>query len=75
MAGNSCHSCETSARAENWLSCTASAALQALDKGRKDLEKVRKVREPLVKRLAEEPGFMEALAAEVAQLKAQVAAS
>jgi len=48
---------------------------KALDKGRKDLEKVRKVREPLVKRLAEEPGFMEALSAEIAQLKAQVAAS
>jgi hypothetical protein len=49
--------------------------LQALDKGRKDLEKVRKVREPLVKRLAEEPGFMEALAGEIAQLKEQISAA
>jgi len=47
---------------------------QARDKARKDFEKARKVREPLAKKLAEDPGFMDKLAHEVEELSAQVAA-
>ncbi|KAF8056247.1 CARS1 [Scenedesmus sp. PABB004] len=47
---------------------------KAREKGRKDLEKVRKVREPLAKRLAEDPNALAALEAEVADLTAQLAA-
>jgi cysteinyl-tRNA synthetase len=47
---------------------------QAIDKARKDLEKARKVREPLTKKLAEDPQALTALAAEVKQLQQQLAA-
>jgi septal ring factor EnvC (AmiA/AmiB activator) len=52
----------------------AANALQAKDKARKDLEKARKVREPLTKKLAEDPNALAALEAEVAELTAQIAA-
>jgi septal ring factor EnvC (AmiA/AmiB activator) len=52
----------------------AANALQAKDKARKDLEKARKVREPLTKKLAEDPNALAALEAEVAHLTAQIAA-
>lgn len=48
--------------------------LQALDKARKDMEKARKVRDPLTKKLAEDPQALQAMAAEVEQLKQQLAA-
>jgi len=48
--------------------------LQALDKARKDLEKARKVREPLTKKLADDPHALQAMAAEVEQLQQQLAA-
>lgn len=48
--------------------------LQALDKARKDLDKARKVREPLTKKLAEDPQALDSLAAEVAELQQQLAA-
>lgn len=48
--------------------------LQSLDKARKDLEKARKVREPLTKKLAEDPQALDSLAAEVAELQQQLAA-
>jgi cysteinyl-tRNA synthetase len=48
--------------------------LQALDKARKDLEKARKVREPLNKKLAEDPQALHTLAAEVEGLRQQLAA-
>ncbi|WIA42642.1 hypothetical protein OEZ86_008612 [Tetradesmus obliquus] len=47
---------------------------KAKDKARKDLEKARKVREPLTKKLAEDPNALAALEAEVAELTAQIAA-
>ena len=47
---------------------------QALDKARKDMEKARKVREPLRKALAEDPATLTSLAAEVEQLQQQLAA-
>lgn len=53
------------------------AALEgkALDKARKEMEKARKVRAPLEKRLAEEgAGFFDALRAEAEALEAQLAA-
>lgn len=55
----------------------AGAALEgkALDKGRKEVERLRRVRAPLDKRVAEEgPGFLEALRAEAEGLEAQLAA-
>ncbi|GAB4823051.1 hypothetical protein N2152v2_010097 [Parachlorella kessleri] len=53
------------------------AALEgkALDKARKDMEKQRKVRAPLEKKLQENPGFLESLAAEVEALAAELAAA
>jgi cysteinyl-tRNA synthetase len=48
--------------------------LQAVDKARKDLEKASKVREPLTKKLAEDPQALTALAAEVEQLQQHLAA-
>uniref|UniRef100_A0A383W906 cysteine--tRNA ligase n=1 Tax=Tetradesmus obliquus TaxID=3088 RepID=A0A383W906_TETOB len=47
---------------------------KAKDKARKDLEKARKVREPLTKKLAEDPNALAAMEAEVAELTAQIAA-
>jgi len=47
---------------------------KARDKARKDFEKAKKVREPLAKKLAEDPQFLETLGREVAELTAQVAA-
>lgn len=54
--------------------CANLCVLQAVDKARKDLEKARKVREPLTKKLAEDPQALTALAAEVEQLQQQLAA-
>jgi cysteinyl-tRNA synthetase len=51
-----------------------SVCAQALDKARKDLEKARKVREPLNKKLAEDPQALHTLAAEVEGLRQQLAA-
>lgn len=48
--------------------------MQAVDKARKDLEKALKAREPLAKKLAEDPGFLQVLQAEVEALQAQLAA-
>jgi cysteinyl-tRNA synthetase len=48
--------------------------LQALDKAAKDLDKARKVREPLTKKLAEDPAALDTLAAEVTALQQQLAA-
>jgi len=53
---------------------TPQPPLQARDKARKDVDKVRKVREPLLKKLAEDPSFLEKMQAEVAVLTAQLAA-
>ncbi len=50
------------------------AVVQALDKARKDLEKARKVREPLTKKLAEDPKALDTMAAEVEALQQQLAA-
>lgn len=47
---------------------------QARDKARKDLEKLRKAREPLTKRLAEDAGFLGQLREEVEVLTQQLAA-
>eukprot|EP00879_Flechtneria_rotunda_P018102 GHRR01018980.1.p1 GENE.GHRR01018980.1~~GHRR01018980.1.p1 ORF type:complete len:272 (+),score=128.34 GHRR01018980.1:970-1785(+) len=47
---------------------------KARDKARKDLEKARKVREPLAKKLAEDPQALKTLRAEVQQLSQQLAA-
>lgn len=55
----------------------AGAALEgkSAEKAKKEVEKARKVRAPLEKRLEEEgPGFLDALRAEVAALEAQLAA-
>jgi cysteinyl-tRNA synthetase len=46
--------------------------VQAKDKARKDLEKVRKVREPLTKKLAEDPDALGKLAADVQQLQQEL---
>lgn len=54
--------------------CCAVLPVQALDKGRKDLEKARKVREPLTKKLAEDPQALQTMAAEVEALQQQLAA-
>lgn len=48
--------------------------LQALDKARKDVEKARKVRDPLTKKLTEDPQALQTMAAEVQQLQQQLAA-
>ena len=50
------------------------ACLQAKAKAKKDLEKARKVREPLTKKLAEEPAALDTLAAEMAELTKQLEA-
>ncbi|KAL4430549.1 hypothetical protein ABPG77_005789 [Micractinium sp. CCAP 211/92] len=52
------------------------AALEgkALDKARKEVEKQKKVRAPLEKKLAEEPTFLQTLAADIAKLAAELAA-
>lgn len=42
------------------------------DKARKDLEKARKITEPLVKKLAEDPDFMGKLTADIEQLGKQI---
>ena len=47
---------------------------QAKDKARKEVEKARKMREPLEKRLAEDPAALATLAAEVADITAQIQA-
>lgn len=47
---------------------------KAVDKARKDMDKVRKVREPLVKKLAEDPAFLEKMKGEVEELTRQLAA-
>lgn len=49
------------------------AGAQALDKARKDLEKARKIREPLTKKLAEDSAALDKLAEEVRQLQEQLA--
>ncbi len=47
---------------------------KALDKAKKEIEKQKKVRAPLEKRLAEDgPGFLDAIKADVAALEAQLA--
>ncbi|KAL6747424.1 tRNA synthetases class I (C) catalytic domain-containing protein [Haematococcus lacustris] len=45
---------------------------KAKDKARKEFEKAKKVREPLVKKLAEEPTFLENLQSEILTLQAQL---
>jgi hypothetical protein len=45
---------------------------QAKDKARKDIEKARKVREPLAKKLAENPSYLTSLAFEIEALKQQL---
>lgn len=55
----------------NWLGCCV-PVVQAKDKARKDLEKVRKVREPLTKKLAEDPDALGKLAADVQQLQQEL---
>ena len=45
---------------------------KARDKARKDLEKARKVVEPLMKKLAEDPDFMSKLDADIKQLSLQI---
>ncbi|KAJ9527314.1 hypothetical protein QJQ45_025542 [Haematococcus lacustris] len=45
---------------------------KAKDKARKEFEKAKKVREPLVKKLAEEPTFLENLRSEILTLQAQL---
>ncbi|GFH31790.1 tRNA-synt_1e domain-containing protein, partial [Haematococcus lacustris] len=45
---------------------------KAKDKARKEFEKAKKVREPLVKKLAEEPTFFENLQSEILTLQAQL---
>lgn len=47
---------------------------QAADKARKDLEKARKVREPLTKKLADNPQALQEMASEVEQLRQELAA-
>jgi cysteinyl-tRNA synthetase len=47
---------------------------QALDKARKDLDKARRAREPLTKRLAEDPAVLASLAAEIQELTQQLGA-
>ncbi|PNH12085.1 Cysteine--tRNA ligase, cytoplasmic [Tetrabaena socialis] len=51
-----------------------SLRLEVKDKARKDYEKAAKVREPLAKKLAEGPGAVEAMRAEVEEMRRQVAA-
>jgi hypothetical protein len=46
---------------------------KAKEKGRKDMEKARKILEPLSKKLAEDPDFMSKLSLEVDDLNAQIA--
>ncbi|KAJ9527318.1 hypothetical protein QJQ45_025537 [Haematococcus lacustris] len=45
---------------------------KAKDKARKEFERAKKVREPLVKKLAEEPTFLENLQSEILTLQAQL---
>ncbi len=45
---------------------------QAKDKGKKDMEKAKKVIEPLLKKLAEDPGFMATLATEIEALTREI---
>ncbi|KAI8470955.1 MAG: hypothetical protein J3K34DRAFT_419036 [Monoraphidium minutum] len=47
---------------------------KAADKARKDMDKARKLREPLAKRLAEDAAFLPKLQAEVEDLARQLAA-
>ncbi|PRW33977.1 Cysteinyl-tRNA synthetase isoform C [Chlorella sorokiniana] len=47
---------------------------KALDKALKEVEKQKKVRAPLEKKLAEDPAFLQALAADIAALAAELAA-
>jgi cysteinyl-tRNA synthetase len=47
---------------------------KAKDKAKKEADKARKVREPLAKRLAEDPGFLGVLGEEVEALRRQLAA-
>lgn len=52
----------------------ACARAQAKDKARKDYEKAAKVREPLSKKLAEDPAALDKMKAEVEELRQQLAA-
>ncbi len=47
---------------------------QAKDKARKDFEKAAKVREPLTKKLAEDPAALDRMRAELGELQQQLAA-
>ena len=45
---------------------------KAKDKARKDMEKARKILEPLVKKLSEDPDFMQKLTADIDTLSKQI---
>lgn len=48
--------------------------LQAKDKARKEVEKAMKIREPLAKKMAQDPDCLNTLEAEISALKAQLEA-
>ncbi len=48
--------------------------MQGADKMRKDVDKARKVREPLAKKWAEAPNFLQTLSTEVEGLRQQLSA-